>query len=138
MYNHNSIFKSLLDLMYNNNNNNNHNNFFLFVFFCFFRAAPMAYRSSQARGQIGATAAGLHHSHSNMGCEQHLWPTHSSWQRWICNPLSKATDRTTWILMILVRFVTAEPWWELLHIIFKLFGHLMKLCQILPQSCKEI
>ena len=29
------------------------------------RAPPAAYSSSQARGQIGATAAGLHHSHSN-------------------------------------------------------------------------
>ena len=29
------------------------------------RAAPTAYEGSQARGQIGATAAGLHHSHSN-------------------------------------------------------------------------
>ena len=31
--------------------------------------------SSQARGRIGATAAGLHHSHSNMGSELHLGPT---------------------------------------------------------------
>ena len=35
---------------------------FLF-FFLHFRAAPPAYGGSQARGQIGATAAGLHHSH---------------------------------------------------------------------------
>ena len=28
-----------------------------------FRASPAAYGSSQARGQIGATAASLHHSH---------------------------------------------------------------------------
>ena len=27
-----------------------------------FRAAPAAYGDSQAKGQIGATAAGLHHS----------------------------------------------------------------------------
>ena len=38
--------------------------FFLF-FLCLFRATPMAHGSSQARGPIGATAAGLHHSHSN-------------------------------------------------------------------------
>ena len=31
-----------------------------------------AYGSSQARGQIGATAAGLHHSHSNARSEPHL------------------------------------------------------------------
>ena len=31
--------------------------------------------SSQARGRIGATAASLHHSHSNMGSEPCLQPT---------------------------------------------------------------
>ena len=36
----------------------------LFFFFLLFRATPVAYGSSWARGQIGATAAGLHHSHS--------------------------------------------------------------------------
>ena len=30
-----------------------------------FRAAPEAYGSSEARGQIRVAAAGLHHSHSN-------------------------------------------------------------------------
>ena len=35
----------------------------------------VAYGSSQARGQIGATAAGLHFSHSNVGSEPHLRPT---------------------------------------------------------------
>ena len=34
-------------------------------FFFFFRATPMTYRSSQARGRIGAAVAGLHHSHSH-------------------------------------------------------------------------
>ena len=34
---------------------------FCFLFFCFFFAAPMAYGSSQARGQIGDVTAGLHH-----------------------------------------------------------------------------
>ena len=34
-----------------------------------FRAAPTAYGSSQARGPIGAVAAGLHHSRSNAGSE---------------------------------------------------------------------
>ena len=36
----------------------------LSFFLSFFRATPEAYGSSQARGQIGATAAGLHHSHN--------------------------------------------------------------------------
>ena len=40
--------------------------FFPFFFLSFFfMAAPMAYRSFQARGQIRAAAAGLHRSHSN-------------------------------------------------------------------------
>ena len=35
---------------------------------------PTAYGGSQARGQTGAGAAGLHHSHSNTGHEQSLRP----------------------------------------------------------------
>ena len=35
----------------------------------------MAYESSQARGQNRATAAGLHHSHSDTGSELPLRPT---------------------------------------------------------------
>ena len=34
---------------------------------CLFSAKPSVYRGSQARDQIRATAAILHHSHSNMG-----------------------------------------------------------------------
>ena len=45
-----------------------------FLFWFFFRATPVAYGSSQARGGIGAAAAGLHHSHSNVGSEPHLQP----------------------------------------------------------------
>ena len=40
-----------------------------FVLFCLFRAAPTAYGSSQARGQIRAIVAGLCHSHSNARSE---------------------------------------------------------------------
>ena len=43
--------------------------------FCFFRATPTAYRRYRARGQIGAVAAGLCYSHSNVGSEPHLQPT---------------------------------------------------------------
>ena len=35
----------------------------------------MAYGGSQARGRTGAAAAGLCHSHSNVGSELHLRPT---------------------------------------------------------------
>jgi len=47
--------------------------FVLFLFLSFPRAAPEAHGGSQARGVIGAVAAGLHHSH--MGSEPHLQPT---------------------------------------------------------------
>ena len=51
---------------------------FFFFFFCVFAiswAAPVAYGGSQARGAIGAVAAGLHQSHSNSGSEPRLQPT---------------------------------------------------------------
>ena len=63
-----------------------------FPFFFLFRAAGAASRSSQARGQIRAIAAGLHYSHSDVDpshiCDLH----HSSRQRWVLNPLSAARD----------------------------------------------
>ena len=42
--------------------------------YLFFRAAPVIW-SSQARGQIGALAAGLHHNHSNTESQPSLQPT---------------------------------------------------------------
>ena len=46
---------------------------FLCLFlFLLFRAAPAAYGSSQARGPVRATAAGLYHSHSNARSEPRL------------------------------------------------------------------
>ena len=41
-------------------------------FFSFFLGPNSAYEGSQARGLIEATAAGLHHSHSNVGSELRL------------------------------------------------------------------
>ena len=41
----------------------------------FFRATPVAYGSSQARGQIRAIATSLFHSHSNSRSKLHLQPT---------------------------------------------------------------
>ena len=46
-----------------------------FFFLSFFRDAPMAYGSSQARGLIAAVATGLCHSHSSARSELHLPPT---------------------------------------------------------------
>ena len=47
----------------------------VFITFLLFRATPTTYGSFQARGLIGSTAAGLHHSHSNVGSEPSLQPT---------------------------------------------------------------
>ena len=65
--------------------------FFFFFFFLLFRATCAACGSSQARGQIGATAAGLHQG---------------SQQRWILNPLSEARDQTCTLVVIIswIRF----------------------------------
>ena len=50
--------------------------FFFFVFlFAIPWATAEAYGGSQARGLIGATASGLHHSHSSSGSKLCLWPT---------------------------------------------------------------
>ena len=67
--------------------------FFVFVF-CPFRAAPMAYGVSQARGRIGSYSCqptyitGTETRDLSHVCDLH----HSSWPRWILNPLSKARD----------------------------------------------
>ena len=64
------------------------------LFFGLFRAAPVAYGGSQARGLIGAAAAGLPQSHSNAGSEPYLQPTPQLTANQILNPLSKARDPT--------------------------------------------
>ena len=55
-------------------------NFFILLFFCFFVFAilgPCLWYVEVPRpsGLIGATSAGLHHSHSNAGSEPRLQPT---------------------------------------------------------------
>ena len=74
-------------------------------FFLLFRAIPAAYRSSQARGKIGAAAAGLCHRHSNVVSELCLHPSHSSQQGKILSPLSEARDRI-FILVYTSWFIT--------------------------------
>jgi len=49
--------------------------FFFLLLFAISWAAPAVYGGSQARGPIGAIAAGLHQSHSNMGLEPRLRTT---------------------------------------------------------------
>ena len=66
--------------------------FFFFFAFWLFRATPMVYGGSQARGPFGAIASGLHHSHSNEGSKYvcNLYP--SLQHRQILNLLSEARD----------------------------------------------
>ena len=56
-------------------------------FFFFLGPNPLAYESSQARGQIGAVAAGPYHNHSNAD-PSHVCDLHNnSEQCWILNLL---------------------------------------------------
>ena len=48
---------------------------YFLVFLPFIGLLSAAYGGSQARGQIGAIAAGLRQGHSNAGSEPHLQPT---------------------------------------------------------------
>ena len=48
---------------------------FILFYFLLFRAAPVANGGSQARGPLGAIAAGLRHSHSYARSEPCLRPT---------------------------------------------------------------
>ena len=95
--------------------------FCLCFLFCLLGATPIAYGSSQARGQIGAAAAGLHHSHSNAGSESRLRPTPQleatldTLTHWTKPGIEPASS---WIL---VRFITAEPQQELLGFIYTFF-----------------
>ena len=54
-------------------------NRFCFIFLLF-RATPVTYGSSRARGPMGATGASLHHSHSNTGSKLHASLTYTTAQ----------------------------------------------------------
>ena len=69
------------------------------LFYLLFRAGPSAYGDSQARGQIIATAAGLHTATATPDLSRVCNLHHSSWQRWILNPLSEARDQTRNLLV---------------------------------------
>ena len=76
----------------------------VYYYFFLFRASPVVYGSSWAKGWIIAAAAGLSHSHSNARSELHLWLHQSWWQCWIPDPLSEVKDGTqnlmdtSWVL----------------------------------------
>ena len=88
-----------------------------FFFFPSFRALPTACGRSQVRGRIGAVAASLCPSHSNLGSEPHLRPTtaHDNagflthWSRPGTEPVS------SWIL---ISFITTWSQWELRDLYF--------------------
>ena len=83
----------------------------VFYFFLLLRAIPAAHGSFQARGLIGAAAAGLCHSHSNARSEPYL---HCSLrQRWILNPLSEARDGTCILTETVPGAKPTEPQWDL-------------------------
>ena len=92
-----------------------------FFFFCLFRATPLVYGGSQARGQIRAVATGLHYNHSSRRYEPCLQPTSElvanarSLTHWAIPGMEPASS---WIL---VRFVSTEPQWELKDEIFLFF-----------------
>ena len=77
--------------------------FFFFFFFCHFRAAPVAYEvprlGVELELQLWAYTTATATPDPSSVCDLH----HSSGQRWILNPLSKARDRTR-NLMVLSRF----------------------------------
>ena len=88
--------------------------FVLFCFvFCLFRAVPIAYGGSQARGWIGAVTAGLCHSHSNLGSKLRLQPTpqlSATLDPFIHLARPGIETVSSWML---VRFISSEPWQEL-------------------------
>ena len=98
----------------------------LFYFYLFaFQARPNGIWKFQARGQTGATAASLHHSHGNMGWELCLQSTpqlmamvdlQTHWVR----PGIKPTS--SWIL---VRFISSVPQLHFGMLLnFKMYGYL--------------
>ena len=95
--------------------------YYLFIYICLFRTTPVAYGSSQARDQIGAAAAGLHHSHSNAGSESCLRPTTAHGNTRSLTQMSKARNPTH-ILMDLVGFIPTKPWHESLLLYFDAYG----------------
>ena len=70
--------------------------FGVYLFVClFFRATPLAYGGSQARGWVADVAAGLHHSHSDriQAASVTYTPAHGN-----TGSLSKARDQTCIIM----------------------------------------
>ena len=83
--------------------------------FSLFRGTSTAYGGSQARGLIGATAAGLNHSHSNARSNENLRPTPQPTSHGNTGSLTHRArpgiePTTPWFL---VGFISAAPRQEL-------------------------
>ena len=96
--------------------------FHIFLFVCFFRATPEAYGGSQTKGQIGATDAGPHCSRRNTGAMPVTYTTAYSIARAL-TPRPGIKPASSWML---VKFVSAEPQWELLvlYLLINIFYYL--------------
>ena len=91
----------------------NSNNFILF-----FRATPTAYRSSQARDLIGATAAG--HSHNPIWAASSTYTTgHGNARSLTHQARSGIKPKTS---QFLARCISTAPWWELPSSNFLIFN----------------
>ena len=95
--------------------------FIYFFIFCLFRATPTAYGASQARGLISATAASLHHSHSQ-----------------ILNPLIKARDQTQNVMVpsrIRFCYITmGTPLFNFIYLFIYLFFCLFAFSRATPSA----
>ena len=97
-------------LLYSRNWHSIVNQLYFNNFFFLFRAAPTAYGDSQAQDRIVAIAAGLYHSHSDVGATSVTYTTAQgnarSLTHWERPEMEPATS------CFLVGFASAAPWWE--------------------------
>ena len=105
---------------------------FIFIyFFCLFRALPLAYGSSQARGQITGAAAGLPKATATPDpsciCNLH----HISRQSRILDPLSETRDRTrNLIVSSQIHFCCATMGTPIQWILIKPFTYQVLSCPV--------
>ena len=111
---------------------------FVFCFLFLFTATTMVYGSSQKRGQIGAAAASLHHSHSNNRSEPYLWPTTTcsntgSLTHWVRPGIQPTSSwRPHWVLINPLSH-SGNSWTKVLNFIevkFFLYGQVWFLCSL--------
>ena len=100
-----------------------------------FRAAPAAYGGSQARGRVGAIAAGLHHSHSNAGSELHLWPTPQLMAMTDPQPTAQGQGSNLHPHGYQSGSLTTEPWRELPQWYFRCNIHFPSVPKKINKGC---